>query len=260
MLIFIPLHKRTPDSAVFFPQISGVYPIVGLPVRGHCYVQGGIKMKKTHQVKGVRGNFRLGVACLVAILAFGIANFGYADAGCCLASASASGIKAKTPVISKTIGSASIGCNGGNKTSSFGTIEIPGLLNAVAVQTSASGTVTQTNSQSTVDNITVIAGSNLIKAAQISSNAQASCTRPATANSIIQRLTINGRLVNISGEPNQVIQITGGKITINAQKFTGSGCVKNVSVTALKISVLGIADISLSTSQAGVACVVSSCK
>lgn len=175
---------------------------------------------------------RLGlILFLIAILGFRMADLVYADAGCCLASASASGIKAKTPVLSKSIGSSSIGCKGGNKTNTFATVDIPGILQAIAVQTSATGTTTQTSSNSRVDNLTVIAGANIIKVTQIASNAQASCNGNATASSFIQNLTINGKPVNITGEPNQEISIIGGKITINAQKLKSSGCVKNISVT-----------------------------
>jgi hypothetical protein len=216
-------------------------------------------MKKKQQFSVRFGNRLRLMGCLIVILAFGIADFVHADAGCCLASASAQGIRAKTSAVNKTLGSASIGCNGGNKTNTLGTVSIPDLLDAVAIQTSATGTTTQTSSSARVDNVNVFAGSNVVRATQISSNAQASCNGNPTASSNIQNLTINGQPVNVTGEINQEISISGGKIILNAQSVTGSGCVKKINVTAMRILVFGVADISISTSHAGVACVIFSC-
>ena len=216
-------------------------------------------MKKNEQFRrGFANNAKL-VACLVMILAFGIANFVAADAGCCLASASAQGIKAKTPAVSKTLGSASIGCNGGSKTHTLGTVSIPDLLNAITIQTSASGTTTQTSSFARVDDVNLVAGENVIKATQITSNAQTSCSGNSTGSSNIQNLTVNGQPVQITGQPNQEVPIKGGKIIINAQSITSSGCIKKINVAALRILVSQIADVTFSTTHAGVACVTFSC-
>ena len=209
----------------------------------------------------MKGDYLRLVVCFVAVLAFGVADFVYADAGCCLASAFGRGIKATAVGVNKTLGSSAIGCNGGTKSSSLATADIPGLLSTGVVETSASGTPTSTSSHARVDNILVTAGGNIITATQIISDAQASCSGNATGSSTIQNLSINGDPVNITGEPNQTVPIPGGKIIINAQKVTTSngGCVKNITVTALRISLLGIADVSFATSQAGVACVTFSC-
>jgi hypothetical protein len=215
-------------------------------------------MKKNHRI--MKSNKLRLVLCFVAILAFGIADLADADAGCCLASASGTGIKAKTSVVNTALGKSSIGCNGGNKTDSLATASIPGLLSAGVVETSASGTTTQTSSHARVDDVLVTAGANIITATQLISDSQSSCSGNATGSSTIQNLSINGQSVNITGEPNQVVPIPGGIITINAQSGKSSGCVKNISVTALKISMLGVADVTLAASQAGVACVTFSCQ
>jgi hypothetical protein len=201
------------------------------------------------------------IVCLVAILAMGIVDYVYADAGCCVASASGKAITAKTPVVNKTLGSSSIGCNGGNKTNTLASASILGLLNTGIVETSATGTTTSTSSHAEVNNLLVTAGLNLITATKISSDAQASCGGNAAGSSIVLNLSVNGQAVNVTGQPNQEVPIPGGKLIINEQKVksSGGGCVKNITVTALKISLLGVADVSLATSQAGVACVTFSC-
>lgn len=202
------------------------------------------------------------VLCVAAILAFGISDFVYADAGCCLASASGKGITAKTPVVNKTFGSSSIGCNGGSKTASIAAAEIQDLLSTGVVETSAAGTPTSTSSHAEVNNILVTAGGNTITASKITSDAQASCSGNATGSSVVLNLNANGQPVNVTGQPNQEVPIPGGKIIINGQKVTTSdgGCVKNITVTALRVSLPGVADISFAISQAGVACVSFSCQ
>lgn len=211
-------------------------------------------------VRVFQGSLKL-LAVLVAILAFGITDMVYAgDAGCCRASSSGTGIKVKTPLVSKTLGSASIGCNGGDKTSSLSTVNIPGVLSTVAVQNSASGTTSQTSSQSIVDNLHLVAGANIIQATTIRSNAHTSCSGNSGGGSIIQNLIINGQPQNITGEPNQQIPIIGGKIIINEQTSSNKGCVKNFKVTAFRLSILNVANISLAKSTAGVACVTFTCQ
>ena len=195
------------------------------------------------------------------ILSLAVTNYALGDAGCCVMSAGSTGVKIKTKLISKTIGSASIGCNGGNKSTSNGAVNIPGLVTVASTSNSATGSAGQTASNSSVGSFTLVAGANTISFVSANSNASAKCGASVgtTGNSKLQALIVNGTPVTITGAINQVIPIIGGKITVNRQSTKGTGCVRNISVSALAVSVPDVIDASFGNSQAGVACIEYTC-
>ena len=86
-----------------------------------------------------------------------------------------------------------------------------------------------------------------ISASVLASKALSGCTAIPVGSSSIASLTINGKQIAITGEPNQTIPLLLGKIVINEQlPFSKDG----IRVRALHIVIYGIADIAVAESAA----------
>lgn len=128
-----------------------------------------------------------------------------------------------------------------------------GLLNARVLHAATVGHGNMTHSEASVANIGVTASGISITADFLMAEANASCESGQAAfsgRSSIANLVVNGHPINVSGQPNQTINLAGVRIVINEQSQNGD----EISVTALHVSALGLAEVKLSSAEAGIDC------
>ena len=82
----------------------------------------------------------------------------------------------------------------------------------------------------------------------VQARAQALAGQARTGSSLISNLSINGKPIDVTGEPNQTIAIPGGRLVINEQRDSGVG----TTVNALHAVVAGIADVVVASATAGI--------
>lgn len=70
----------------------------------------------------------------------------------------------------------------------------------------------------------------------------------ASGASLVENLAINGVPVSVSGAPNQVIDVVGGRVVINEQSATPGG----IAVNALHVIVNGVADVVVGSATAAI--------
>jgi len=141
--------------------------------------------------------------------------------------------------------------------------EVPGALNAGLLTESTTGGSNRASSQSSVANVDLTVAGIGITASLLTSNATAQACgggSPSTAGgSNIANLVVNGQSITVTGEPNQRVPLIAGTLIINEQisSLASSSCGGSASmrVNALHLTVLGIAEVVISSSQAGVSCV-----
>jgi hypothetical protein len=151
--------------------------------------------------------------------------------------------------------------SGGSRSTSLLDLSLPPTLSLNLLSASTNGSNNQTNSQASVANVAVNVASIYVSASVLTSNATAACstsTASDSGNSTIVDLKVNGLSVDVSGAPNQTIPLIIGSLVINEQlssvNISGSANSANMTVNALHLRVNGIADVVISSSQAGVAC------
>jgi len=151
--------------------------------------------------------------------------------------------------------------SGGSLSTQLLQASVPNLLSLNLLSASTSGANNQTNSAASVANVSVGVAGIYIAASVLDSNATASCSpgqASASGNSTIADLTVNGLTITVTGAPNQTIPLLVGALVINEQISTISTSpslsVGDMLVNALHLSVLGIADVVISSSHAGLKC------
>jgi hypothetical protein len=151
--------------------------------------------------------------------------------------------------------------SGGSLSTSLLTFQLPGTLDLSLLGASTNGNNNQTNSQASVANVSLHVADIGVTAAVLTSNATSVCSSTtATANgaSTIADLKVNGLSVRVTGAPNQTIPLLVGSLVINEQvssvNLSSSANTASMTVNALHLRVLGIADVVISSSQAGVSC------
>lgn len=77
-----------------------------------------------------------------------------------------------------------------------------------------------------------------------------------TGSSIIAGLTLNGQPINVTGKPNQTIQLPLGlgQLVINEQVKNVNGRAGSISVNAIHLTVTGVADVILGHAESGIPC------
>ncbi len=152
--------------------------------------------------------------------------------------------------------------NGGSLSTQLAGIDLPGLLNLGLLTESTTGGSNRTSSQSSVANVNLAVAGIGITASVLTSNATAlacgSASPSVAGGSNIAALTVNGNSIIVTGAPNQTVPLLIGSLIINEQisSVTSSSCgaSANVVVNALHLKVADIADVVISSSQAGVTC------
>jgi hypothetical protein len=177
-----------------------------------------------------------GEATVVSVRALGIANLSVEDTG-------------------------PLPASGGSLSTQLASISVPRLLDAHLLSASTAGGNNQTNSQASVADVSVTVAGISIQTSILTSHATAACYPDhATVNgsSTIASLTVNGQSIQVSGSPNQTVPLLVGSLVINEQisSVTNSPVTTSADmlVNALHLRVLGLADVVISSSRAGVTC------
>jgi len=123
-----------------------------------------------------------------------------------------------------------------------------GALTAEVPQAATIGYPDQVDSASSLANLALSIAGNSIGADFIGAQASAVSGGVSSGSSSLTNLSLNGVPIPISGAPNQWVGIPGGSMIINQQTATPGGIV----VTALRITVGGVADVLIGTATAAV--------
>jgi hypothetical protein len=156
---------------------------------------------------------------------------------------------------------------GGSDIETLLSLNVPVLLTSKTASASTVGAGNQSNSQATVENLSLNV-LNLVKvsATVIDAMATAKCNNGSASvsgGSLITHLQINGSYITVTGEPNQRISLPllGVTIIINEQSKVLTSNTGDVDVNALHIIVedplgldLDIADVRISHAHADINC------
>ena len=139
---------------------------------------------------------------------------------------------------------------------------VPGLLTTGIIDASTLGRGNRTFSEASTAELNLTVAGIGITAQAVQSAAAARCrtgtnTSPIlNGNSQIIGLVVAGNNVNVTGQPNQRVNLPGGlgQIIINEQVRNRNGNTGSIRVNALRVTVPGVANVVVSSSQAGITC------
>lgn len=125
---------------------------------------------------------------------------------------------------------------------------VPSLVSGEALSASSISWPDEVDSQASIANLGVTVGDVSVVADSVLAQASSLSGTAATGSSGISGLSVNGAPIDVSGAPNQVINILGGQIILNEQNVSPSGIVVN----AIHVIVPG-ADVVIASATAGIA-------
>ncbi len=139
------------------------------------------------------------------------------------------------------------------------TASVPGFLNAEALHAVAiaPGQVDENDSEASLAALNVNLFGNTITSDFVMSHASAACTSGSASlggSAEVDSLSINGVAVAITGAANQTIALPNGQVVINEQSQTSAVSSGSTTVNALHITINGVADVVISSANAGIAC------
>jgi len=191
--------------------------------------------------------------CLAAVIAFSPAV--------CLAqgtttfSGEAVALKASVLGISLDLGdTGALPSSGGNLSTSLASVNVAGIASADALKSTASGSGSTSQSQSTLADVNLLNG--LVTATAVKSNSSASCSNgqaSTSGNAELVGLTVAGQSILVSN-PNLSISLPGGiSVIINQQMSSSGGTSGSITVNALHVTGPSI-DIVVASAQSGITC------
>lgn len=147
--------------------------------------------------------------------------------------------------------------SGDAREASSSTGAIPNLLSADALHATAMGgefaDEHRTDSEASLGSLVLSVAGNNISADFAMARASAVCGAwgaSLSGVSDISGLSINGVPLTVTGAPDQTVTFPGGQLVINEQRPSGT----TATVNALHVLVNGVADVVISSAQAGIAC------
>jgi len=126
--------------------------------------------------------------------------------------------------------------------------QVPSLLTGEALHATAIGWPDQAASEASVARLALTVAGTRIGADSVMARAVAASDAAGLAVSNIDRLTINGVAISVTGEPNQTLSIPGGLLVINEQQSSASVTVVN----ALHLILDGVADVVIASATAAI--------
>ncbi len=131
-----------------------------------------------------------------------------------------------------------------------GSVPMLGGVQVPHASTIASGLngVESVASEAALGGLNLNVSGNVISADFVMARARTPISGTSTGVSSIDGLVINGQPVPVSGEPNQTIPVSGGRIVINEQQASATGMIVN----ALHIVVDGLADVAVASASSGI--------
>jgi hypothetical protein len=161
----------------------------------------------------------------------------------------AAAVRASTPIGATTL--ADTGTLGGAddaRNASALTGSIPSLLAGEVLAATTIGWSDQVSSDASLANLGMSVAGIGISADFVSAAATAVAGAAGSGSSLVENLAINGAPVSVTGDPNQVVDIAGGRIVINEQQASAGGMVVN----ALHVIVDGVADVVVGSASAAI--------
>lgn len=144
--------------------------------------------------------------------------------------------------------------SGGKLKTSLASVNVLGLVSSDTLSSSTSGSGTTSQSQSSVESLSLLGG--LVAADVVKSNSSATCsgsTASTSGNAELVGLTVAGQSVLVSN-PNLSISLPGGiTVIINQQTSSSGGTSGSVTVNALHVTGPSI-DIVVASAQSGITC------
>jgi len=125
---------------------------------------------------------------------------------------------------------------------------VPSLLTGEALHATTIGWPDQVASEASLAALALSVGGTTIGADFVMAEATALLGAAGSGTSLVDNLSINGVPVSVSGVPNQIFYIPGGRVVINEQATSPGGMVVN----ALHIIVDGVADVVIGSATAGI--------
>jgi hypothetical protein len=125
---------------------------------------------------------------------------------------------------------------------------IPSLLEGGTLHATTIGWPDEVASEASIADLALTLAGTRIGADFVMSQVRAVQGSAASGSADVTGLTVNGVPVAVTGAPNQMIAIPGGRVVINEQQTTSSGTVVN----ALHVIVTGLADIVIASASAGI--------
>jgi hypothetical protein len=125
---------------------------------------------------------------------------------------------------------------------------IPSVLNGGTLHATTIGYPDHVDSEASLNDLTVTVAGTSVGAAFVMSRATSAVGAAGSGLVNIDGLSINGVPIAVTGEPNQVVALAAGRITINEQNSSPAG----ITVNALHIVVDGVADVVVGSAVAGV--------
>jgi hypothetical protein len=125
---------------------------------------------------------------------------------------------------------------------------VPSLLTGEALHATTIGWPDQVASEASLGSLAMTVGGNGISADFVMARAFAMLGAAGTGMSNIGGLSINGIPIFPTGDPNQTIDIIGGRVVINEQVSSAGTTVVN----ALHVVVYGVSDVVIGSAKAGI--------
>ncbi len=190
--------------------------------------------------------------CLTAILAFSPLA-GFAQAATTF-SGEAVALRANALGISASVSDTGpLPSSGGNLSTSVASVNLVGLASADVLKSTASGSGTSSQSQSSVANLNLLGG--LITADVVKSNSSATCsgsTASTSGNAQIVNLVAAGQTITVA--PNLAVSLPGGiSLIVDEQTSSSGGNTGSITVKALHVTGPSI-DIVVASAHSDITC------
>jgi len=125
---------------------------------------------------------------------------------------------------------------------------VPSLVSADSLHATVISLPDEVSSEASLGSLGLSVAGNTISADFIMARALAVTGGGGSGSSEIERLSINGVMVPVTGDPNQTIPIVGGAVILNEQQTGAAGAVVN----ALHVTVTGVADVVIASATAAI--------
>jgi hypothetical protein len=126
---------------------------------------------------------------------------------------------------------------------------VPSVLTAEALHATTIGWPDQTAAEASLAGLQLTVAGYGVSADFVMARAAASVGTGGGGDTSIDALSINGAPITVTGQPNQVIPLLGGRVVINEQQpMFPSG----MAVNALHVVIDGVADVVIASATAGI--------
>jgi len=226
------------------------------PLLAAVYIARATRRFELHLKENMRMNPKKNstiAICLMAILAFSpLVSFAQAST-----TFSGQAVALRASAVGLALALSDTGplpASGGNLKTSLASVNVLGLVSADVLSSATSGSGTNSQSQSSVANLSLLGG--LVAADLVKSNSSASCSNGQAAvagNSELVGLVVAGQPVLVVN-PNVAISLPGGiSVIVNEQTSSPSGNTGSMTVNALHVTGPSI-DIVVASAHSDITC------